>query len=135
MKKASPYGRVKFKSIDQYHDSFPGEVKLILDHLRNVIRQVAPKAVEIISYNIPTFKMNKNLVHYAAYKEHIGFYPTSSPILVFKEELSKYITSKGAIQFPIDKPLPITLIKKIVKFRVAEDNEKSNTKSAKSAKK
>ena len=130
MKKTSPYGRVKFKNIDQYHDSFPGEIKVILDHLRNAIRQVAPQAREIISYNIPTFKMNKNLVHYAAYKEHIGFYPTASPILVFKDKLSEYITSKGAIQFPIDKPLPITLIKEIVRFRVAEDNEKSKTKPA-----
>lgn len=130
MKKVSPYGTVKFKSIEQYHDSFPAEIRSILDHLREVIRQAAPLATQIISYNIPTFKMKKNLVHYAAYKEHIGFYPTSSPIVVFKNELSKYKTSKGAIQFPIDKPLPITLIKKIVKFRVAEDSEKLKTKSA-----
>ncbi len=125
MKKPSPYGPVKFKSIDEYHDSFPGEIRAILDHLRETIRQAAPRATEIISYNIPTFKMNKNLVHYAAYKEHIGFYPTASPIVIFKNELSKYKTSKGAIQFPIDSPLPITLIKKIVRYRVTEDSEKT----------
>ncbi|MCX8020690.1 MAG: DUF1801 domain-containing protein, partial [Chitinophagaceae bacterium] len=91
------------------------------------IKQVAPQATETISYNIPTFKLNKNLVHYAAYKQHIGFYPTSSPMTVFKDELTKYKTSKGAIQFPIDKPLPTTLIKKIVKFRVKEDMAKHQT--------
>lgn len=124
----SPYGRTKFKTIDEYHSSFPKSTRDILDSLRSTIKQTAPRAIETISYNIPTFKLNKNLVHYAAYKEHIGFYPTSSPIVVFKEELAKYKTSKGAIQFPIDKALPMALIKKIVKFRLAEDVEKHKTK-------
>lgn len=130
-KKISPYGSTKFTIIDEYHASFPTNIQKILQLLRQTIKQTAPQATETISYNIPTFKLNKNLVHYAAYKGHIGFYPTSSPMTVFKDELAKYKTSKGAIQFPIDKPLPTTLIKKIVKFRVKEDLEKATTKKGK----
>jgi uncharacterized protein YdhG (YjbR/CyaY superfamily) len=116
--------------IDEYHLSFSAEIQKILEQLRHTIRQAAPKATETISYGIPGFRQNKVLVNYAVYKEHIGFYPTPNPIVHFKQELEKYNTSKGAIQFPIDKPLPLTLIKKIVKFRVAEDNDnlKSNKK-------
>jgi uncharacterized protein YdhG (YjbR/CyaY superfamily) len=124
MKLRSPYGTVKFKTIDEYHDSLPASVRAILDQLRKIIGEAAPKATETISYNIPAFKMNKVLVHYAANKKHIGFYPTPSPITIFKNELVKYKTSKGVIQLPMDQPLPITLIKKIVRFRVTEDNEK-----------
>ena len=120
----SPYGRKKYSSIDEYHADFSKEIQLILNELREIIKSVAPQAKETISYNIPTFKINTNLVHYAAYKNHIGFYPTSKPMVEFKEELSKYKTSKGAIQFPIDKPLPKTLIKKIVKFRISQDSIK-----------
>ncbi len=120
-KKTSPYGTKKFKTIDEYHFSFPKNIRDILDRLRKTIKHVAPKAREIISYNMPAFKLNKNLVYYAANKEHIGFYPTPSPIIKFKNELAKYKTSKGAIQFPIDKPLPLALIKKIVKLRIIED--------------
>ncbi|MBP6334517.1 MAG: DUF1801 domain-containing protein [Bacteroidia bacterium] len=120
-KKASPYGSVKFTSIDEYHASFPPAVRKILKELREIIRKSAPKATETISYNMPAFKQKTNLVYYAAYKAHIGLYPTSSPIRVFTEDLEKYKTSKGAIQFPLDKPLPKTLISKIVKFRVNED--------------
>lgn len=127
-KKISPYGLTKFSTIDEYHASFPTDIQKILQQLRQTIKQVAPQATETISYNIPTFKLNKNLVHYAAYKEHIGFYPTSTPMTAFKDELTKYKTSKGAIQFPIDKPLPTTLIKKIVKFRLTEDIMKQQTK-------
>lgn len=122
-KKTTPYGSTKFLTIDEYHASFPKNIQEILQQLRQTIKQVAPQATEIISYNIPTFKLNKNLVHYAAHQEHIGFYPTSSPMTVFKDELTKYKTSKGAIQFPINKPLPTALIKKIVKFRVKQDTE------------
>ena len=129
-KKNSPYGTVKFTSIDQYHATFPKETQLILQQLRKIIKEVAPKSEEVISYNIPTFKQNKNLVHYAAYKSHIGFYPTSKPLDVFKDELTKYKTSKGAIQFPIEKPLPIALIKKIVKYRMKADAETIPAKSA-----
>ena len=120
-KKTSPYGTVKFTGIDEYHQSFPEDIQIKLQQLRQAVRQAAPKATETISYNIPTFKIKKSIVHYAAYKKHIGFYPTSSPLSVFKDELAKYKTSKGAIQFPLDKPLPLALIKKIVKYRVAED--------------
>ncbi len=114
-KKASPYSSLKFKTIDEYHASVPQSTKQILEGLRKTIKQVVPDAEEVISYNMPAFKLNGILVYYAAYKEHIGFYPTAKPIVVFKEELTKYKTSKGAIQFPIDKPLPTALIKKIVK--------------------
>ncbi len=119
--KKLPYGRKKYSSIDEYHADFPEEIQRILNQLREIIKASAPNAIETISYNIPTFKQNKNLVYYAAYKQHIGFYPSAKPLIVFKEELTKYKTSKGAIQFPIDKALPKALIKKIVKYRVAED--------------
>src|SRR5574343_651457 len=121
-KKASPYGNKKYTSIDAYHADFSEEIQTVLNQLREIIKSVVPNATEIISYNIPTFKQNKNLVHYAAYKNHIGFYPTAMPMVVFKEELAKYKTSKGAIQIPLDKPLPKTLIKKIVKYRVQQDS-------------
>lgn len=120
-RKPSPYGSVKFKTIDEYHASFAPEVQIILDHIREIINLAAPNAAETISYNIPTFKQNKNLVHYAAHKEHVGFYPTPSALEVFAEKLKRFKTSKGAIQFPIDKPLPKTVIKEIVKFRVRQD--------------
>jgi uncharacterized protein YdhG (YjbR/CyaY superfamily) len=127
-KKPSPYGPVKFSSIEEYHDSFPEEIRSILEGLRKTIKQAAPDAAEVISYNMPAFKMNKVLVYYAAYKEHIGFYPTPSPMTEFREELSKYKTSKGAIQFPVNKPLPSLLIKKIVKSRIKEDEKNAGKK-------
>jgi uncharacterized protein YdhG (YjbR/CyaY superfamily) len=127
---ASPYGTLKFKTIDEYHASLAPHIKPILEGLRNTIKQAAPKAEEVISYNMPAFKLNGILVYYAAYKTHIGFYPTAQPIVVFKEELKTYKTSKGAIQFPIDKPLPNTLIKKIVKYRVMQTVEKMKAKKA-----
>lgn len=123
-KKPSPYGKIKFKTVDEYHASFPKNIRVILHQLRQIIIQAVPQAKEIISYNMPAFKLNRNLVYYAAHKEHIGFYPTSSPMSFFKRELANFKTSKGAIQFPIDKPLPVILIKKIVRFRVTEDLEK-----------
>ncbi len=126
--RTSPYGSVKFESIDHYHASVPTTLRPILEELRATIRKAAPDAIETISYNIPTFKQNKNLVHYAAYAGHIGFYPTSAPLYMFKDELTGYKTSKGAIQFPLDKPLPMALIKKIVKYRVQEDALLGKTK-------
>lgn len=126
-KKPSPYGSVRFATIDEYHALFPIEVQKKLQQLRETIKKAAPKAKEVISYNMPAFKQHKTLVYYAAYKNHIGFYPTASPLPVFKDELTPYKTSKGAIQFPIDKPLPIALIKKIVLFRMKEDAEKAKT--------
>lgn len=124
-KKPSPYGLKKFKTIDEYHKTFPNNIQKILEQLRYTIKHTAPQAVEVISYNMPAFKLNKVLVYYAAYKEHIGFYPTPSPIMFFRDELVKYNTSKGAIQFPINKPLPTVLIKKLVKYRIVEDKDKA----------
>lgn len=113
-----------FKTIDEYIATFPKNVQVILEKLKQVIRDSAPEAKEAISYQMPTFKLKGNLVHFAAYKKHIGLYPTPSAIETFKEELSDYETSKGAIRFPLDKPLPFDLIKRIVKFRVEENLEK-----------
>jgi uncharacterized protein YdhG (YjbR/CyaY superfamily) len=115
---------IKFKTIDDYFATVPDDVKPILAEIRNIIKQAAPTAKQVISYNMPAFKQNGILVYYAAQKSHIGFYPTASPILVFKDELSAYKFSKGAIQFPLDKPLPVELISKMVKFRVLQDLEK-----------
>jgi uncharacterized protein YdhG (YjbR/CyaY superfamily) len=117
-----------FTSIDEYIKTFPKEVQDILKRLRETIRKAAPDAEEKISYQMPTFYLNGNLVHFAAYKKHIGFYPTSSGIRAFKKELSFYKTAKGTVQFPIDKPLPLELIGKIVKFRVLENLRKYEDK-------
>jgi uncharacterized protein YdhG (YjbR/CyaY superfamily) len=114
--------RKKFESIDEYIITFPKNVQDILEVLRKVIRESAPDADETISYGMPTFKLNgKNLVHFAAHKKHIGFYPTPSGLDAFKKELSHYNTSKGSVQFPIDKPIPFDTVEKIVIFRVKEN--------------
>ena len=117
----------KFQTIDEYHSSFPANIQALLDTLRNAIRQVAPNAQETISYNIPTFK---KIVHYAGYQHHIGLYPGAAAIVEFSGELTSFKTSKGAIQFPIEKPLPISLIKKIVRYRVALASKDTNAKSS-----
>lgn len=108
-------------SIEEYIKMFQKDVQEKLQALRKTIKKAAPSAEETISYGIPTFDLGGHLVHFAAYKEHIGFYPTSSGIRAFKKELSIYETSKGTVQFPIDKPLPLALVARIVKFRVAEN--------------
>jgi uncharacterized protein YdhG (YjbR/CyaY superfamily) len=108
------------KEVDAYIADFPEDVRLILAKLRKVIREAAPQVKEIINYGIPTFRLNGNLVHYAAFNKHIGFYPTPSAISAFEKELEPYHTSKGAVQFPYDKPIPYKLIEKIVKYRVNE---------------
>ncbi len=108
-------------NIDTYIATIPDEVQVILEKLRQTIRQTAPAATEKISYQIPTFYLNGNLVHFAAYKHHIGFYPASSGIRAFQDELKNYKTSKGAVQFPIDAAIPHALVKKIVQFRVKEN--------------
>ena len=122
---------IKFKSVEEYFAAVPESTKNILEAVRKAIKTAAPQASEVISYNMPAIKMQGVLVYYAAYKEHIGFYPTASPIQIFKDDLSQYKWSKGAIQFPIGEPMPLDLISKIVKFRVQEDLEKSKRKSAK----
>lgn len=116
------------KHIDAYHGLFTAEQQQLLQKMRQAIQQAAPKAIETISYGMPAFKQHKVLVYYAMNKNHIGFYPTANPIVVFKNELAAYKTSKGAIQFPLDKPLPVALIKKIVKLRVAEDAPQTKAK-------
>ncbi|MCB9208539.1 MAG: DUF1801 domain-containing protein [Ignavibacteriales bacterium] len=115
---------IKFKTIDDYISTFPKAIQSTLNELRKLISSCAPKAEEKISYQMPTYYLNGNLVHFAGYKNHIGFYPTPSGIENFADELKDYKTSKGAVQFPIDKPLPKQLIKKIVKFRVEENLKK-----------
>lgn len=119
---------IKFKTIDEYISICPSDIRKILEELRGVIRTSAPNAREVISYNMPAFRQNKVLVYFAAAKNHIGFYPTASPIVVFEKELKDYKTSKGAIQFPLDKPFPFDLVKKIVEYRVQEDEKQAKTK-------
>jgi uncharacterized protein YdhG (YjbR/CyaY superfamily) len=123
--------KTKFSTIDEYHSAFPHEVQDMLEAMRTTIKLAAPQAEEVISYNMPAFELNGILVYYAAYKKHIGFYPTPSATTVFKAELEAYKTSKGAIQFPIDKALPVDLVKRIVEFRVSENMEKAKVKRAK----
>ncbi len=117
-------------SIDEYIALFPKDIQKKLEELRATIKAAAPDAKEKISYQMPTFDLYGNLVHFAAHKNHIGFYPTPSGIDAFKNELSVYEGAKGSVQFPLDKPLPLKLIRKIVKFRVAENVEKAEIKSS-----
>ena len=119
-----------FATIDEYVATFPAETQQILKKLRSTIKTSAPQAEEKFSYGIPTFFLNGNLVHFAGFKNHIGFYPTPSGIQAFKKELSVYDGAKGSVQFPLDKPLPLKLISKIVKFRVAENAKKTKTKTS-----
>ena len=117
--------------MDEYIATFPEETQKILEELRATIKASAPDAEEKISYQMPTFFLKGNLVHFAAWKNHIGFYPTPSGTEAFKQELSIYEGAKGSIKFPIDKPLPLELISKIVKFRVAENLKRAEIKSSK----
>ena len=110
--------------INDYIKSFPDTVQVILKNIRQCIKLAAPEAEEIINYGIPTFKLNGNLVHFAAHKNHIGFYPTPSAIEKFKNELSEYETAKGSIIFPLNNSIPYDLITEIVKFRVNEQLKK-----------
>ncbi len=118
-----------FNSIDEYIATFPKDIQKILEELRATIKVAAPDSEEKISYQMPTFFMNGNLVHFAAFKKHIGFYPTPSGIEAFQKELSAYEGAKGSVQFPLDKPMPLKLITRIVKFRVAENLKKAKIKS------
>ncbi len=114
--------------IDEYIRAAPPEVQDILRKMRQVIKAAAPQATEAIKYRMPTFVFHGNLVHFAAMKEHIGFYPTASPIVVFRQELSRYKTSKGAVRFPIGERIPFGLIGKIVRFRVKQSLAKARNK-------
>lgn len=112
------------KNIDEYIAAFPTDIQAVLQEIRKIIRQAAPEAQECISYAIPTFSQNGHLVHFAAFKNHIGFYATPTGHEAFAKELSNYKQGKGSVQFPLNKPMPLDLIAKIVKFRVAENSTK-----------
>jgi uncharacterized protein YdhG (YjbR/CyaY superfamily) len=119
---------MNFTSIDEYIATFPKDIQKKLEEIRAVIKIAAPGAVEKISYQMPAFTLNGNLVYFAAFKKHIGFYPVPVGIEKFKDELSVYKTSKGSVQFPLDKPIPFDLIRRIVEFRVAGNLEKAAKK-------
>lgn len=123
--------KIKPRDIDEYIASFPEDVHVILEKLRMTIREAAPEAEETISYQIPTFTLKGNLVHFAAYKKHIGFYPSPSGIEKFKKELSAYEGAKGSVRFPLDKPVPFDLVSKIVEFRVKENLARAEAKEKK----
>lgn len=113
------------KTISEYIESHPKEVQTKLNELRKTILEIAPTAEEKMTYGIPTFKLSGNLVHFAAFKNHIGFYPTPSAIIHFKKELKVFETSKGAIKFPLAEDIPTDLVRRILKFRVEEDKQNS----------
>lgn len=116
---------VGITNIDTYIAGFAPEIQEQLTLLRETIKQAAPEAEEAIRYAMPTFRLHGNLVHFAAYKHHIGFYPAPSGISTFQDALSAYKTSKGAVQFPLNKPLPLDLVTDMVKFRVQQNKEKA----------
>jgi uncharacterized protein YdhG (YjbR/CyaY superfamily) len=117
------------KNIDEYIAGFTPEIQEILEKIRTTVRTAAPDAEETISYQMPTFRLKGNLVHFAAFKNHIGFYPTPTGTEEFKKELSVYEGGKGSIRFPLDKPIPYDLISQIVKFRVKENMERAEAKA------
>lgn len=112
-------------SIDEYILTFPAEVQVLLEQIRTTIKKAVPTATEKISYAMPTFYLNGNLVHFAAYKNHIGFYPAPSGLRAFATEIEKYKHSKGAVQFPLNQPLPLKLVEKILQYRVNENLAKT----------
>jgi uncharacterized protein YdhG (YjbR/CyaY superfamily) len=120
--------KMTISTIDDYILQFSPEIQEILKKVRTVIKESAPEATEKISYQMPTFALHGNLVHFAACKNHLGFYPTPSGINAFEEKLSEYKSSKGAVQFPFDKPMPYELISEIVQFRVTENKKKAEEK-------
>ncbi len=117
-------------TIDEYIAGFSQSTQLLLQQIRMIIQQSAPDAHEAITYAMPTFQQEGNLVHFAGYKQHIGFYPAPSAIIAFSDELSNYVNSKGAVQFPLDKPLPVDLIQRMVQFRVSENVAKAALKKS-----
>jgi uncharacterized protein YdhG (YjbR/CyaY superfamily) len=127
-----PAGQKSPQTIDEYIALFPPAVQAILEKVRLTIHTAAPQAGETISYQIPTFTLEGNLVHFAAFKKHIGFYPTPSGIEAFKEQLSSYESAKGSVKFPLDKPFPYELIAEITRFRVGENLARAEAKRKKS---
>ena len=120
------------KSVDDYLAAVPNDARKTLEKLRQVIKSAAPKATEVISYQMPAFKHHGMLVFYAAFKDHCSLFPGSSVMEAFKDDLKSYETSKGTIRFPINKPLPAALVKKLVKARVAENEKRAKAKAKKS---
>jgi uncharacterized protein YdhG (YjbR/CyaY superfamily) len=121
----------KFTTIDEYIAAFPADVQEILQKVRETIKTAVPQATEALSYGMPTFQQEGNVVHFGGAKNHLGFYPAPSGIVAFQSELASYKSSKGAVQFPYDQPIPHQLISKIVKFRVTENLEKAAAKKKK----
>jgi len=121
---------MKFRSVDEYMSSLPKDVRSMMEEIRKTVKTLAPDAVELLSYNMPAFKyQGRILLYYMAHRVHIGFYPADAKAIVaFKDELAKYNTSKGTVQFPLDKKLPLGLIRKIVKYRVKTNLEKARKK-------
>lgn len=116
-------------SVSEYLAAFPPVIRKVLERMRRAIRKAAPEAEETLKYGIPTFVLHENLVHFGGFKQHVGFYPTPSAIKAFEAELAEFARSKGAVQFPLDKPLPVELIEKIVAFRVREAELRSGAKA------
>lgn len=119
----------RYTSVDEYLAHQPEEIRELLEDLREIIKKAAPRATERISYNMPAYDLNGVLVYFAGYKGHVGLYPTASGIKAFQEEIAKFENSKGAVRFPLDRPLPKTLITRIVKFRLKENLEKAKRKA------
>ena len=120
-----------FNSMDEYIATFPADIQKLLQEIRATIKAAAPEAEEKISYQMPTFFLNGNLVHFAAFKNHIGFYPAPTGVEAFAQDLSQYKGAKGSVQFPLNQPIPLDLIARIVKYRRAENLKKVATKSGK----
>jgi uncharacterized protein YdhG (YjbR/CyaY superfamily) len=127
-------GQTKPQDIDDYIARHPKDIQVLLEKLRATIRKAAPKARETIKYQMPTFTLNGNLVYFAAFKNHIGFFPLPSGVDAFEKVLSTYERGKGSIRFPLDKPLPLALISKIVKFRVKRDLDRATARAKKKKK-
>jgi uncharacterized protein YdhG (YjbR/CyaY superfamily) len=123
--------KAAYTTIDEYIAGFPEDIQKKLQELRRVIHETAPQATEKISYQMPTFFLNGNLVHFAAFKNHIGFYPAPTGLDAFKDEIAQYLHSKGAVQFPLDKPIPFDLVRRIVVYRVSENEKKVQAKPGK----
>jgi uncharacterized protein YdhG (YjbR/CyaY superfamily) len=119
---------IKPTNVDEYIAAFPNETQIVLQQVRAAIQKAAPQATEVISYQMPAYKGNGILVYFAGYKNHIGFYPTALGIAAFKDELSVYKGAKGSVQFPLNQPMPLKLISKIVQFRVKDDAAKTKKK-------
>ena len=125
----------QLQTVDEYIDAFPPDVQKVLQKMRQTIHKAAPQADEKINYQMPAFVLHGNLVFFAAYKAHIGFYPTPSGIEQFKDEIAKYTWAKGSVQFPLDQPMPYALVTRITKFRVKENLERAQAKAGRQAKK